>query len=167
MAKSGKRRHVATDSDFEIDVWGDSYKSWAIAAQAHYSLLENIEKDALNLYKFERPWHMDGQRIRINFMVVNGDDIVDTDPENWTKGRGDEDMIVLDLPKKLRRRKLAFFDKRIKLTCLAVVILGSALGAHFQFADQRDLSQTDLLARYRALAKETACLEETKMADWE
>jgi hypothetical protein len=40
-------------------------------------------------------------------MCVYADDILDTDPEHWPKRRGDEDMIVLDLPKKLRRRKLS------------------------------------------------------------
>jgi hypothetical protein len=72
----------------------------------HYSLLENIENNALDLYKFEKPWTMYGDRIRINFMCIYANDILDTDPEHWPKDRGDEDMIVLDLPKKLRRREL-------------------------------------------------------------
>lgn len=137
-------------SKLTYEVWGDSYSSWAIAAQVHYSLLENIEKETLNLYKFEKPWTMDGERIRINFMCVYGDDIVDTDPKNWPKGRGDEDMIVLDLPVQLRR---------------PVVILGDALGSHFQYSDQGGLQYTDLLERYRALAKETACLTDTDMEE--
>lgn len=37
------------------EVWGPSYESWAIAAQQHYSLLENIENDQLHLYKFNVP----------------------------------------------------------------------------------------------------------------
>lgn len=92
-------------SSLKYDVWGESYTSWAIAAQMHYSLFENIERNSLNLYKFNKPWNMDGERIRINFMCVFADDILDTDVENWPKDRGDEDMIVMDLPKKLRRRK--------------------------------------------------------------
>ncbi|KAM6506463.1 hypothetical protein FSOLCH5_013444 [Fusarium solani] len=89
----------------KYEVWGPSYQKWSIAAQMHYSLLENIENDALHLYKFEKPWTMYGDRIRINFMCIYANDILDTDPEHWPKGRGDEDMIVLDLPEKLRRRK--------------------------------------------------------------
>ncbi|KAH7459371.1 hypothetical protein FOMA001_g20042 [Fusarium oxysporum f. sp. matthiolae] len=90
----------------KYEVWGSSYQAWSIAAQMHYSLLENIENNALDLYKFEKPWTMYGDRIRINFMCIYANDILDTDPEHWPKGRGDEDMIVLDLPKKLRRREL-------------------------------------------------------------
>lgn len=97
--------HQTPAAELKYEVWGDSYKNWAIASQMHMSLFENIEKNQLDLYKFEKPWVMYEDRIRINFMCVYSDDILDTDPANWTEGRGDEDMIVLDLPKKLRRRK--------------------------------------------------------------
>ncbi|KAF7557804.1 hypothetical protein G7Z17_g462 [Cylindrodendrum hubeiense] len=128
------------------EVWGDSYKKWAIGAQMHYSLLENIEQDTLDLYKFEKPWTMYEDRIRINFMCVNGDDIVDTDPSNWPEGQGDEDMLVLKLPHDLRR---------------PVTIAGNALAAHFQYSDQNGLGETDLLKRYRALAQDRYCLSST------
>lgn len=48
---------------------------------------------------------MQGERIRINCLAILGDDILDTDVEHWPNNRGDEDMIVLDLPKKLQRRE--------------------------------------------------------------
>ncbi|KAJ4246349.1 hypothetical protein NW762_013700 [Fusarium torreyae] len=92
-------------SHLKYEVWGNSYKNWAIASQMHMSLLENIETNQLDLYKFEKPYIMYGDRIRINFMCIYGDDILDTDPENWPKNQGDEDMLVLKLPQKLRRRK--------------------------------------------------------------
>ncbi|KAJ6440215.1 mitochondrial-processing peptidase subunit alpha protein [Purpureocillium lavendulum] len=128
-------------AQLKYEVWGPSYESWAIAAQMHYSLLENIEKDRLDVYKFGT-WDMHGERIRINFMCFYADDILDTDVENWPKNRGDEDMVVLDLPKKLKR---------------AVTIEGGALGAHFQYSDQGDLGDTDLLRRYKLLADERVC----------
>ncbi|UNI16704.1 hypothetical protein JDV02_003118 [Purpureocillium takamizusanense] len=78
----------------------------------HYSLLENIEEDKLHLYTFDKPWRMDGERIRINFICVYSDDILDTDVGSWPKNRGDEDMIVVDLPKALRRRKCLSHDER-------------------------------------------------------
>ncbi|KAJ3543051.1 hypothetical protein NM208_g3778 [Fusarium decemcellulare] len=127
----------------KYEVWENSYKAWSIATQMHYSLLENIENDSLDLYKFDKPWTMYGDRIRINFMCVYADDILDSDIEHWPKNRGDEDMIVLDLPKKLRR---------------PVVIEGNALAAHFQYMDQKGLGETDLLKRYRALAEDRYCL---------
>ncbi|RFN53262.1 hypothetical protein FIE12Z_2481 [Fusarium flagelliforme] len=89
----------------KYEVWGDSYKNWAIASQMHMSLFENMEKNQLDLYKFSKPWIMYEDRIRINFMCIYSDDILNTDPENWPDDKGDEDMLVLDLPEKLRRRK--------------------------------------------------------------
>ncbi|UNI25015.1 hypothetical protein JDV02_010723 [Purpureocillium takamizusanense] len=128
-------------AELKYEVWGPSYESWAIAAQMHYSLLENIENDRTDAYKFGT-WDMHGHRIRINFMCFYADDILNTDVENWPKNRGDEDMVVIDLPKQLNR---------------SVTIAGAALGAHFQYSDQGDLADTDLLRRYRALADERAC----------
>lgn len=93
-------------AELKYEVWGASYDSWAIAAQMHYSLLENIERNQLELYKFPKPWHMNGERIRINFICIYADDILNTDIKNWPKGSGDEDMIAIELPKRLRRRKL-------------------------------------------------------------
>ncbi len=94
-------------AELTYDVWGPSYESWAIAAQMHYSLLENIERNRLDVYKFGT-WDMHGHRIRINFMCFYADDILDTDVENWPKNRGDEDMVVLDLPKQLNRCMYTF-----------------------------------------------------------
>ncbi|KAH6881112.1 hypothetical protein B0T10DRAFT_411293 [Thelonectria olida] len=130
-------------AQLKYEIWDDSYTSWAIAAQMHYSLLENIETDNLDSYKFNKPWNMNGERIRINFMCVYADDILDTDIKHWPEDRGDEDMIVIDLPQKLRR---------------PVVVLGEALGAHFQYSAQPKLADTDLLSRYSALAQDRACL---------
>ncbi|RGP77171.1 hypothetical protein FLONG3_4686 [Fusarium longipes] len=130
-------------AELKYDVWGESYKNWAIASQMHMSLFENIEKNQLDLYKFEKPWVMFEDRIRINFMCIYSNDILDSDPENWPKDRGDEDMIVLDLPKKLRR---------------SVVIQGNALAAHYQYMDQNKLETTDILPRYQSLATDRYCL---------
>ncbi|KAF4338927.1 hypothetical protein FBEOM_7190 [Fusarium beomiforme] len=130
-------------AELKYEVWGDSYKNWAIASQMHMSLFENIEKNQLDLYKFEKPWIMYEDRIRINFMCVYSDDILDTDPENWPGGRGDEDMLVLDLPKKLRRH---------------VVIQGNALAAHYQYTDQGTLGTTDILRRYKSMSQDKFCL---------
>ncbi|KAG8672332.1 hypothetical protein FPOAC2_05715 [Fusarium poae] len=92
-------------AELQYDIWGESYKNWAIASQMHMSLFENIEKNQLDLYKFNKPWIMFDDRIRINFMCIYSDDILDTNPEKWPNDQGDEDMIVLQLPRKLRRRK--------------------------------------------------------------
>ncbi|KAJ4264338.1 hypothetical protein NW762_005534 [Fusarium torreyae] len=93
---------------------------------------------------------MYNDRIRINFMCVYSDDILDTDPENWPKERGDEDMLVLDLPKRLRR---------------PVVIQGNALAAHLQYTDQKALGSTDLLKRYHSLARDRYCIDNDTVPD--
>ncbi|RYP65876.1 hypothetical protein DL769_006193 [Monosporascus sp. CRB-8-3] len=103
--KELKMLYQTPAAQIKYEVWGDSYTSWAIAAQMHYSLLENIENDGLGLYKFNRPWEMGGERIRINFICVFADDLLDADIEHWPEDKGDEDMIVEELPKQLQRRK--------------------------------------------------------------
>lgn len=87
------------------DVWGPTYESWAIASQQHYSLLENIETEKLDLYTFDLPWDMKGERIRINFMAILGSDVLDTDVFHWPDNQGDEDMLVLTLPHDTGRRE--------------------------------------------------------------
>jgi hypothetical protein len=87
------------------EVWGPTYESWAIASQQHYSLLENIETERLDLYKFDHPWDMKGERIRINFMAILGSDVLDTDVFHWPDDQGDEDMLVLTLPHDTGRRE--------------------------------------------------------------
>ncbi|EFW17380.1 hypothetical protein D8B26_000109 [Coccidioides posadasii str. Silveira] len=124
------------------DFWGPTYESWAIAAQQHYSLLENIEKNTLDRYKFSPAWNMRGERIRINALAILGDDVLDTDVYHWPDNRGDEDMIALDLPKQLNRH---------------ILIEGKALAAHFNFMHQGALTKTDLLDRYYSYALDKVC----------
>ncbi|EGE79192.1 hypothetical protein BDDG_02130 [Blastomyces dermatitidis ATCC 18188] len=131
----------------KYEVWGDTYTSWAIAAQQHYSFLENLEKDQLDLYKFNLPWNMDNERIRINVLAIWADDILDSDIDTWPKERSDEEMVVMELPKMYSR---------------PVTIVGEALAAHFNFQHQPGVAETDLLDRYRMLARERACPQKSK-----
>lgn len=89
------------------DVWGPTYENWAIATQQHYSLLENIETEKLDLYKFDHPWDMKGERLRINFVAILGSDILDTDVFHWSYKQSDEDMLVLTLPHDTGRREFS------------------------------------------------------------
>ncbi|KAA8641620.1 hypothetical protein EYZ11_012003 [Aspergillus tanneri] len=61
---------------------------------------------------------MHGERIRINVLVVLGDDIVDSYFNTWPDNKGDEDMLVMELPKRFGR---------------PVLVEGTALAAHFNF----------------------------------
>ncbi|ODH13842.1 hypothetical protein ACO22_06855 [Paracoccidioides brasiliensis] len=127
----------------KYEMWGDTYTSWAIAAQQHYSFLENLEKDRLDVYKFNLPWNMDNERIRINLLAIWSDDILDSNIDSWPKERSDEEMVVMELPKMYSR---------------PVQIVGEALAAHFNFQHQPGVAETDLLSRYSSLARERSCL---------
>ncbi|OAX78936.1 hypothetical protein ACJ72_06750 [Emergomyces africanus] len=140
--ENDKALHRTPAAKLEYAFWGTSYESWSIAAQQHYSFLENLERDTTNLYKFQPPWNMQGERIRINCLAILGDDILDTDVENWPDDRGDEDMIVLELPEKLQRH---------------VLVEGKALAAHYSYMAQGGLDSTDLLSRYTSYAHENIC----------
>ena len=99
-------------SNTEFDAYGNGLKSWAIAAQQHYSLLQNIETDELDRYFFGRTtneyesiYAMGDSRMNINFLCVSGDDVVD----NFPFPNVDEPALTWDLPQKLQRRMLSHF----------------------------------------------------------
>ncbi|KAH7029658.1 uncharacterized protein B0I36DRAFT_244834, partial [Microdochium trichocladiopsis] len=125
-----------TAMNIAYEIWGASYNSWAITAQQHYSLLDAIERAALDRYIFRTPWYMHGQRIRINLMCVYADDILD---QVWPPETGDEDNIAIHFPILHRR---------------PVIIEGTAMAAHYQYQGQPGLEKTDLLQRYQMLAEE-------------
>ncbi|EED17367.1 conserved hypothetical protein [Talaromyces stipitatus ATCC 10500] len=112
-------------------------ESWAMASQQHYSLLENIEKEKLNLYKFDRPWDVKDDYIQLSFLAILGGDILDTDILDRLDIQGDT----------LQRD-----------TGRPILIEGTALAAHFNFMHQDGVPTTDLLARYKSLAADQACL---------
>ena len=96
-------------SETEFDAYGNGWKSWAIAAQQHYSLLQNIEADEMNRYHFGRStdehesiYTMGDSRMNINFLCIGGDDVVD----NFPFPDVDEPALSWVLPQRLQRRKL-------------------------------------------------------------
>ncbi|KAL8964831.1 MAG: hypothetical protein Q9183_004191 [Haloplaca sp. 2 TL-2023] len=109
--------------------------NWAVAAQEHYSFLQNLEND--ELWRYGRSvWNMQGTRIQINMICIWGDDVLD----NLPLGNDDEKFLTVELVRKLRRT--------------AVVDMG-AVAVHFAFRHQRKgLERTDLRERYLALARE-------------
>ncbi|KAL9032483.1 MAG: hypothetical protein Q9180_006473, partial [Flavoplaca navasiana] len=121
--------------------------NWAIAAQQHYSFLQNLERGQLwrygmsttNSHKTDRHsklWHMQGTRIQINLIALWGDDIAD----NFPIPPDDERYFTVDLPKSLGRAAVVDLD---------------AVAVHFAFRHQRKgMERTDLLRRYRSLADE-------------
>ena len=84
------------------DKSGPGWNNWAIAAQEHYSFLENLEKDELWRYNFGI-WDYHYERLSINMIAIWGDDIVD----NLPFPEDDEEYLTVELPKRLGRRNSA------------------------------------------------------------
>ena len=90
---------------------GPDWGSWSLGAQAHYSFLENLEKDQLDLYHYgygidherEGIWNMMYDRMNINFMAIWGKDVLDNLPFETPD---DEAALSQQVTRKLRRRKL-------------------------------------------------------------
>ena len=145
--------HRTPVSEIEYKTWGTGLKSWAIAAQEHYSFLENLANDDLHLYKmgsattsslhnkndrYGKPWFSIDQRLSINFIALWANDVLDNLPMDTV----DEEWLTLNLPKKLKRK---------------VAVNTDALAVHFTFGTQGKVESTDLLSRYADFAGERAC----------
>jgi hypothetical protein len=132
--------------DAEYATWGNSLKSWPIAAQQHYSFLENLANSDLHLYKTSSPhhesfgatWFTTGKRLSINLIAIWSDDVLDNLPMTTV----DEEWLTVVLPKDLNRQ---------------VAVNMEALAAHFTFGDQWKLQSTDLLPRYKDYAMQHVC----------
>jgi hypothetical protein len=128
-------------TEIQYDTWGTGLKSWAIAAQEHYSFLENLADSRLDRYTSDKVWIADYQRLSVNFICVYSDDILD----NWPIPRdiSDEEWLTVILPKSLHR---------------SVAVEMGALATHFSFGPQNwGVSDTDLLARYKDYSDRHVC----------
>lgn len=130
--------HRTPVSEIEYKTWGTGVQSWAIAAQEHYSFLENLADGRLDRYKMNKAWLTDYRRLSINCMVLWADDVLDHLPMDTV----DEEWLTVNLPRKLGR---------------SVAVETDALAVHFTFGGQWKASKTDLLARYHDYALENAC----------
>lgn len=137
----------------EYNPFGPDWQKWAIAAQVHYSLLENIENNQLRKYYYgsglddrrEGIWNMHYGRMNINFMAIWGKDVVDNVP---FEDPDDEHVLSVALPLKLRR---------------PLLVNTHAIAAHFSFRIQHEVDETDLLDRYRAYANEMICTPDNQI----
>ena len=102
--------HRTPVTEIEYKTWGTALKSWAIAAQEHYSFLENLANDRLDVYKFGKAWVTDYQRLSINFMCIYADDVLDNLPMDTV----DEEWLTINLPKKLGNDPTGEFRKHIR-----------------------------------------------------
>jgi hypothetical protein len=132
-------------STITYDAFGPgSLRSWATAAQTHYSFLQHLEQGETGRYKFDT-WDFQYQRLSINFLAVRGKDIMDAFPFPQPD---DESYLTERRPRETNRR---------------VVVDGTALAVHYAFNPQymahggKGLTWTDVLPRYAAYAQEMIC----------
>ncbi|KAK3299530.1 uncharacterized protein B0H64DRAFT_388888 [Chaetomium fimeti] len=131
-------------STLTYDPFGPSWDNWAAGAQLHYSFLQHLENNETSLYKFGI-WDCHYDRVSINFIALRGGDIMDAYP--FTE-EDDEYFLTVEHAKKIGKH---------------VVVAGNGLAVHFAFGPQRmanyehGISDTDLLGRYTAYAKEMVC----------
>lgn len=130
--------HRTPVASIEYSTWGKGLQSWGIAAQEHYSFLENLATDRLDKYKFNKAWITDYKRLSINMICIYSDDVVDNLPMDTV----DEEWLTVNLPKKLGK---------------SVAVETDALAVHFTFGGQGTVGETDLLGRYRDYAMQNAC----------
>lgn len=94
--KNDNYLNLTPAAEIRYEAWGKSYLSWQIAAQVHYSFLENLEAARLDFYRFDHLWHLYGLRQRINLIAISGSDI-DRMFDHWPPDVLDEDMLVKKL----------------------------------------------------------------------
>lgn len=113
-------------------------KSWASAAQTHYSFLQHLEQGDTWRYKFG-VWDLVYNRLSINFIALRGQDVLDVLPITGD----DEQFLTVTRPREIHRH---------------VVVDGGGLAVHYSFGPQKDgMYSTDLLDRYRDYARDQVC----------
>lgn len=125
-------------ASIEYGTWGTALESWSIAAQSHYSFLENLAVNNTESYRLGRPWTTDYERLSINLICLYSNDVLDNLPMDTV----DEPWLTVNLPRKLGK---------------SVAVATNALASHMAFRRQAPLLKTDLLLRYRDYAEENVC----------
>lgn len=100
----GKADHVLEKTpiiETQYDAFGTGLGRWQVAAQEHYSFLENLEAKELWRYKFNI-WDFQRLRMGIQFIAMMGHDINAAKPIH----RDDEEHFSVTMPRKLGRSKL-------------------------------------------------------------
>jgi hypothetical protein len=112
---ASNHRMITPAAFSQYDPMGNNLVHWALAAQAHYSLLQNIEENGLDRYfmmhGIKRPsglqstWDMTGTRISINFIAIRGRDVFDY--RSLIAVEDDEQALTLDIPSAMNRSESA------------------------------------------------------------
>lgn len=97
-------------ADTEYDPFSQDWKQWSIAAQQHYSFLENLEKNQLEKYTMggDGTWNLRYMRGNINLMAFWANDVLDNLP--FEGSQDDEHQLTITMPQKTHKGKL-FIDR--------------------------------------------------------
>ena len=90
-------------ADTQYGPFSNDWKEWSIAAQQHYSFLENLEKDRLDTYSMggDGIWNLRYMRGNINLAAFWADDVLDNMPFD---GSGDDEhQLTITMPQKNRK----------------------------------------------------------------
>jgi hypothetical protein len=161
-----------------VDPWGPSVHNWAIAAQQHYSLLQNIENKTLHRYwvapvppEGSGMWNTQYSRYNLNFIAIWGRDVTEGaqvrhvcetgthDPKAST-GHGHDGIhdcrnVVISEMHDDEKNITADIPRASGRPMMIDV---QALTAHMHFHDQEvGIQMTDLLDRWRAYVNENVC----------
>lgn len=98
-------------SQTSYGAFGPGWKSWAIAAQQHYSFFQNLESGQLSTYYMNHGfgpnssaiWDHTGDRLSINMLAIKGDTILDN-IDYMAASDSDEQYLTEDLPRQTNRR---------------------------------------------------------------
>ena len=120
------------------------WNSWKLAAQLHYSFLQNLEKEELWRYDFGT-WNLMYQRLGINMFAISGEDVV----RIGNMPADDEKFLTMEYSREVDR---------------PFVVDGRGLAVHhghMWMTKQSDtdlrLEGTDVLQRYRLYAADMIC----------
>nr|POE99353.1 hypothetical protein CFP56_52746 [Quercus suber] len=152
-------------SRISTDPWGVGVRNWAVAAQQHYSLLQNIEEDAMHKYWMaavpplgEGVFNLQYSRYNLNFIAVWGKDVVEgakVRQEVIVESNGDEKTKIVSEMDDDEKNLTADMPRSLGRPMLIDV---QAVVAHMHFHDQEPYMQmTDVLDRWRAYVNDQVC----------
>ena len=161
---------------------GTAWRSWAVAAQQHYSLLVNLERDQISKYFFGNPISYpkdknDEEHIRLVAAsndtdmqsIPGGEQLFDTQYNrynlNFIAIWGHDVAVALPMAEDDEEELTVTVPKRVKRP---FVIDTRAVVSHFSFYPQYDgMRETDLLDRYRAYANEMVCRPDNRKSPFD
>ncbi|OKL63469.1 hypothetical protein UA08_01796 [Talaromyces atroroseus] len=128
---------------------GPHLTNWQIGAQNHYSFFSNLENGELGKYFLSKDygkgtiWHMRGRRLSINFIVMQGADVLDYMHMITGHPHGDDEhQLTVEMPHVLQR---------------PVLVESQSIVSHFSYGPQVYLHKTDIMERYFNYANDNVC----------